>query len=282
MRQFTAVGVISILFIALTACSGYGKSNVSIGESQGIEGTIIITGSTSVEAILNDMKEEFMALHPNVKVDYVGSGSSAGIADTKTGTNNIGVLSREIKEEEEESTLKSEAFAYDGIAMIVNPKNKAVTDISKEQLADIYNGEITNWRELGGPDKEIFVISREESSGTRTAFEELIDLKNEGGLTERAAVSEGNGPVQAAVAGNEYAIGYVSFSYIDDTVKPLSVDGTKPTAELAKEGKYPLARPFIFCYDEGGVTDLGKEFLAFAVSEDGQTAVEAHGAIPIK
>lgn len=203
--------------------------------SEDVSGTIVITGSTSVEKILNEMKDEFEAQNPDVTIEYTGSGSSAGITDTKAGTNNIGASSRELKDEEKEDALKTEVFAYDGIAVIVNPANEAVEDISEEQLADIYSGKITNWKDLGGNDADIFVVSREESSGTRSAFEELIGLEDAGGLTGNAAVSEGNGPVQAAVAGNENAIGYVSFSFIDDTVKPLTVGGVEATAENANQ-----------------------------------------------
>lgn len=249
--------------------------------SEDVSGTIVITGSTSVEKILNEMKDEFEAQNPDVTIEYTGSGSSAGITDTKAGTNNIGASSRELKDEEKEDALKTEVFAYDGIAVIVNPENEAVEDISEEQLADIYSGKITNWKDLGGNDADIFVVSREESSGTRSAFEELIGLEDAGGLTGNAAVSEGNGPVQAAVAGNENAIGYVSFSFIDDTVKPLTVGGVEATAENAKSGSYPLSRPFLFCYYEDKVTDAGKAFLAFALSEDGQAAVEEHGGIKV-
>lgn len=249
--------------------------------SEDVSGTIVITGSTSVEKILNEMKDEFEAQNPDVTIEYTGSGSSAGITDTKAGTNNIGASSRELKDEEKEDALKTEVFAYDGIAVIVNPANAAVEDISEEQLADIYSGKITNWKDLGGNDADIFVVSREESSGTRSAFEELIGLEDAGGLTGNAAVSEGNGPVQAAVAGNENAIGYVSFSFIDDTVKPLTVGGVEATAENAKSGSYPLSRPFLFCYYEDKVTDAGKAFLAFALSEDGQAAVEEHGGIKV-
>ena len=249
--------------------------------SEDVSGTIVITGSTSVEKILNEMKDEFEAQNPDVTIEYTGSGSSAGITDTKAGTNNIGASSRELKDEEKEDALKTEVFAYDGIAVIVNPANEAVEDISEEHLADIYSGKITNWKDLGGNDADIFVVSREESSGTRSAFEELIGLEDAGGLTGNAAVSEGNGPVQAAVAGNENAIGYVSFSFIDDTVKPLTVGGVEATAENAKSGSYPLSRPFLFCYYEDKVTDAGKAFLAFALSEDGQAAVEEHGGIKV-
>lgn len=254
----------------------------SLKEASGdLSGTVVITGSTSVEKILNDMKDEFEALNPDVTIEYTGSGSSAGITDTKSGTNNIGAASRELKEEEKEDALKTEVFAYDGIAVIVNPANEAVTDITEEQLADIYSGKITNWKDLGGEDADIFVVSREESSGTRSAFEELIGLKDAGGLTGGASVSEGNGPVQAAVAGNENAIGYVSFSFIDDTVKPLTVGGVEATAELAKSGSYPLSRPFLFCYYEDKATDAGKAFLEFALTEEGQASVEKHGGIRV-
>ena len=246
-----------------------------------VSGTIVITGSTSVEKILTEMKDEFCAMYPNVTIEYTGSGSSAGIKDTKAGTNNIGASSRELKEDEVEDTLKTEVFAYDGIAVIVNPANEAASDITVEQLCDIYSGKITNWSELGGKDGDIFVVSREESSGTRSAFEELIALEDAGGLTSAAAVSEGNGPVQAAVAENENAIGYVSFSFIDDSVKPLTVGGVEATAELAKSGEYPLSRPFLFCYYDDKVTDAGKAFLEFALSEDGQICVEDNHGIRV-
>lgn len=246
-----------------------------------ISGTVVITGSTSVEKILTEMKDEFCAMYPGVTIEYTGSGSSAGIKDTKAGTNNIGASSRELKDEEKEDTLKAEVFAYDGIAVIVNPANEAISDLTMEQLCDVYSGKITNWSEVGGADAEIFVVSREESSGTRSAFEELVGLEEAGGLTSAAAVSEGNGPVQAAVAENENAIGYVSFAFIDDTVKALTVGGVEATPELAKSGEYQLSRPFLFCYYDDKVTDAGKAFLEFAVSEEGQMCVEDNNGIRI-
>lgn len=314
MKKLIAMAVVGIMTLGLVACgsntgttesapsttaateAGAGDTQASTTEAASsesasadgseapagdISGNIVITGSTSVEKILNDMKDEFEAQNPDVTIEYTGSGSSAGITDTKSGTNNIGAASREIKEEEKEDALKTEVFAYDGIAIIVNPANEAVKDITEEQLADIYSGKITNWKEVGGNDEDIFVVSREESSGTRSAFEELIKLEDAGGLSGNASVSEGNGPVQAAVAGNENAIGYVSFSFIDDTVKSLTVAGVEPTAELAKSGEYPLSRPFLFCYYDDKVTDAGKAFLEFAISEEGQAAVDNHGGIRV-
>lgn len=248
--------------------------------AEAVSGTVVITGSTSVEKILNDMADEFAALNPGVSIEYTGSGSSAGIKDTKAGTNNIGASSRELKEDEVEDALKQQVFAYDGIAVIVNPAN-GVEDITLEQLLGIYSGEITNWSELGGNDAEIFAVSREESSGTRSAFEELIGLEDAGGLTSNAAISEGNGPVQAAVAGNENGIGYVSFSFIDDTIKALTVDGIEATPELAKSGEYKLSRPFMFVYYEDKATDAGLAFLEFSVSEDGQAIVADHDGITV-
>lgn len=258
--------------------SGETESNQ---ENQDYSGTVVVTGSTSVEKILSALKDEFCAMYPYVTIEYTGSGSSAGIKDTKAGINNLGTSSRELKDDEKEDTLNTQVFAYDGIAVIVNPQNEEAKDITKEQLADIYSGKITNWKEIGGKDADIFVVSREESSGTRSAFEELIGLEDAGGLTSNAAVSEGNGPVQAAVAENANAIGYVSFAFIDDTVKALTVGGVEPTAELAKSGDYPLSRPFLFCYYDDKVTDAGKAFLDFAISADGQNIVEENHGIRV-
>ncbi|SHM56290.1 phosphate transport system substrate-binding protein [Anaerosporobacter mobilis DSM 15930] len=249
-------------------------------DSSNLSGTVVITGSTSVDKILNDMIDEFQAINPDVTINYTGTGSSAGIADTIAGSNDLGASSRELKDEEKADNVKEVVFAHDGIAVITNPAN-TVTDISVENLAKIYSGEITNWNQLGGNDAPIVIVSREGASGTRSAFEELIKLEDAGGLTEDAMVVEGNGNVQTSVAGNENAIGYVSFSFIDDTVKALTVESVEATAENAKAGSYPLSRPFLFVYDENNYTAQTKAFVEFALSEDGQSYVEAHGGIKI-
>lgn len=272
MKRLAAIAAISLLGVATVGATA---------SAEGLSGTIVITGSTSVEPILTDMADEFMAQNPDVDIQYTGSGSSAGITDTKAGTNNIGASSRYLHDDEQEDGLNTEIFAYDGIAVIVNPANEAVEDITPEQLADIYSGKITNWSELGGEDQDIFVVSREESSGTRDAFEELIGLEDAGGLSGNASVSEGNGPVQAAVAENEYAIGYVSFSYVDDTVKPLTVGGVEATAENALNGTYPLSRPFLFCWFDENVTEAGQAFLDFALTDEAQEFVVEHGGITV-
>lgn len=250
--------------------------------AEDVSGTVVITGSTSVEKVLTALIDEFQAQNPDVDIQYTGSGSSAGINDTISGTNNIGASSRNLTDEElANEGMETEVFAYDGIAVIVNPANTAVADITEEQMADIYSGKITNWSEVGGDDADIFVVSREESSGTRSAFEELIGLKDAGGLTGSASVVEGNGNVQASVAENENAIGYVSFSFIDDSVKPLTIAGVEANDENAKKGTYPLSRPFVFCYTDKTVNDAASAFLDFAVSDEGQTIVTDSGEITV-
>lgn len=296
LRKYIAAALSTAMVVSLAACGGSSdtaketqavtadtsaQATEDTQADEGLAGTIVITGSTSVEKILNDMKDEFQAMNPDVDIQYTGSGSSAGIKDTTNKVNNIGASSRELKEEELVDGMQTEVFAYDGIAVIVNPENEAVADITPEQLCDIYSGKITNWSEVGGEDAEIFVVSREASSGTRSAFEELIGLEDAGGLTADAATSEGNGPVQAAVAENANAIGYVSFSFIDDTVKALTVNGVEPTAANAKTGDYTLSRPFIFCYYDDNATEAGKAFLEFALSAEAQEIVTSHGAISV-
>jgi phosphate transport system substrate-binding protein len=250
------------------------------GDETDLSGTITITGSTSVEKILNDMIDEFMAYNPEVTINYTGTGSSSGISDTLSKANDIGASSRELKDSEKTADLKEVVFAHDGIAVVVNPANK-VKDISVTDLAKIYSGEITNWKQLGGDDANIIVVSREDASGTRSAFEELIKLADAGGLVETATVVEGNGTIQSSVAGNPNAIGYVSFAYIDTSVSSLTVDGVEPTAENAKAGTYSLSRPFLLVYMESDVSAEVKAFLNFAVSPEGQEFVAEHGGIKI-
>lgn len=292
-KRLLTLMVAFVLIFALTACGNKkDDSNTSEdtntedtntqdgAETADLEGTIVITGSTSVEKILLDMIDEFTALNPDVTINYTGTGSSAGITDTIGGLNTMGVSSREVKEEETSKGVVAKEFAFDGIAVVVNPANE-VKDISVENLAKIYSGEITNWNQVGGADGEIVVVSREGSSGTRSAFEELVKLEDAGGLEESATVVEGNGNVQTNVAGNKNAIGYVSFSFIDETVKALTVGGVEATAENAKTGDYVLSRPFLFVFKEETLTNEAKAFLEYAVSEDGQAYVEEHGGIRI-
>lgn len=280
-KQILALGMVVVLGMATTAC-GQSTKNVNSNDkgTKDLNGTVTITGSTSVEKILLDMIDEFQAINPDVKVNYTGTGSSAGIQDAIDGVNSLGASSRLLKPEEEKQGLKTDVFAYDGIAIAVHPTNK-IKDISTSDLAKVYSGQITDWSELGGEPGEIVVVSREGASGTRGAFEELIGLEDAGGLTEDATVVEGNGNLQNTVAHNTNAIGYVSFSFINDTVHTLSIEGIAPTGENAKAGTYKLARPFLFTYKPVSVTPETQAFLDFTKTEDAQAYVEAHGAIKI-
>lgn len=298
LRKILVLVLIATMTIAFTACgskesgdtkdtdnkkdetSVEAKEENTTEETDTLSGTVVITGSTSVEKIIIDMIDEFQAINPDVKVNYTGTGSSAGIQDSIDGTNTLGASSRELKDEEVAAGLTPDVFAYDGIAAVIHPSNE-VSDIKLEDLAKIYSGELTNWKQLGGKDSEIVVVSREGSSGTRDAFEELIGLEDAGGLTEGATVIEGNGNVQTSVAGNENAIGYVSFSFINETVKGLTIDGIEATPEKVKAGDYKLSRPFLLTYIDANLSKEGRAFLEFAKSEDGQTFVEAHGGIVI-
>lgn len=297
LKKLLAFGLIMSMTLAFTAC-GSKESNTDKdaatneqgtteetsddagNESENLAGTVVITGSTSVEKILLDMIDEFQAINPDVKINYTGTGSSAGIQDAIDGVNSLGASSRELKEEELSQGLTADPFAYDGIAVVVHPSND-IKDVSLEDLAKIYSGQITNWKELGGKDTEIVAVSREGASGTKSAFEELIGLEDAGGLTESATVVEGNGNVQTNVAGNENAIGYVSFSFIDDTVKALTVGGVEANAENAKSGDYKLSRPFLFAYKEDNLTPEAKAFVEFSKTEDAQAYVEEHGGIKL-
>lgn len=282
LKKLLATAALATMTFSLVACGG-SKGNDADNNSDSsadAKGTITITGSTSVEPIVNSMKTEFEALNPDVKVEYTGNGSSAGIQDTIKGVNNIGASSRELTEEEKAENLKQTVFAYDGIAVAVNPEND-VKDLTMEQLQKIYSGEITNWKEVGGKDAKIYVVSREQSSGTRSAFEELIKLDETKGLTSSAAVSEGNGPVQLAVAKNKNAIGYVSFAYVDDTIRQLTIEGVEGNVDNVKNGKYALSRPFSFVVKSDAKNDLADKFLEFAVSDDGQKCVKDNNGITV-
>jgi phosphate transport system substrate-binding protein len=246
-------------------------------DTAAIAGTVNITGSTSVEKILMDMKSDFEAYNPDVTINYTGTGSSAGITDAMNGANDIGASSRNLKDEE--TGLEKVIFAYDGIAVVLHPSNK-VADLTIDQILKIYSGEITNWSEIGGNDADIIVVSREGASGTRGAFEELTGLEDVG-LVESATVVEGNGNVQATVAGNENAIGYVSFSFINETVKAVTIDGVEATPENAKAGTYVLSRPFLLVYNKDTVSPQASAFLEYVVTEDAQTFVEDHGGIRV-
>ena len=273
-KRVTGIALALALSASVFAFAGCGSNG---GGSATVSGEINGGGSTSVQKIMDAAGEEFTAQNPDVQFTYSGTGSSDGVKGASEGTYSFGGVSRELKDDEK-SNLTEQVFAYDGIAIITHPSN-TVADISSEDLTKIYTGEITNWSQVGGKDAPIVVVSREDGSGTRTAVEELLGFENK--LKSDATVKEGNGNVQTTVAGNENAIGYVSLTFVDDTVKTLKVDGVEASVENVLNKSYPISRPFLAVYNESKIDDTTKAFLDFLMSDEGQAIVEKEGGIKV-
>ncbi len=240
-----------------------------------VSGKVSMSGSTSMEQIANALKEGFMAKNPDVTVDVQLGGSSVGVQDAQSGKSDIGNVSRALKAEE--TGLVENKMAIDGIAVVVNPANK-VTEISKEDLAKVYTGEINNWKDLGGDDQPIVVIGREASSGTRGAFEELLDVADK---CKYAQELNETGAVKTAVSATPAAIGYVSLEALDDTVVALNVDGAPATEEAIKADQYPLSRPFLMVTKEGELRPEVQAFIDYVMSSEGQKIVADNKLIAI-
>ena len=188
----------------------------------------------------------------------------------------IGNSSRSLKDTE--TGLVPTTIGIDGIAIVVNNEN-TVSNLTLEQLEKIYSGEIKNWSEVGGEDKAIVVIGREDGSGTRDGFESIV-MKNS--TPSYAQELESTGTVISTVSTTAGAIGYASLANVDDSIKALSIDGVSPSEETVKDGTFPIQRPFICVYKEGNENELIKAYLEFALSEEGQTQVANAGAVPVK
>ena len=255
------------------AATASASESASSGEA--LSGKVSMSGSTSMETIANALREAFMAKYPDVTVDVQLGGSSVGVQDAQSGKSDIGNVSRELKAEE--TGLKENKIAIDGIAVIVNPANK-VTEITSEDLVKVYTGEITNWKDLGGEDQPIVVIGREASSGTRGAFEELLKIEDQ---CKYAQELNETGAVKTSVASTPAAIGYVSLEALDDTVVALNVDGAEATEEEIKAGKYPLSRPFLMVTGEGELRPEVQAFLDFVLGAEGQAVVADNKLITV-
>jgi phosphate transport system substrate-binding protein len=228
---------------------------------------------------MEKVQEIYEEENSNVTLEIQQNGSGAGIKDVIGGVSEIGMSSRELKDEEKGS-IEGTTIAYDGIALLVNPNN-TVKNISLEDVKKIYTGEITNWKDLGGEDAPIVVVSREEGSGTRDAFQEIVGYESEE-LTKDASISDGSGAVKTTVAGNKNAIGFASFEYIDDTVSALSVNDVEPTAENVKAGDYKISRPFLLVTSKDTLTDEGQKLIDFVLSSEGQQIVKDNKLITIE
>lgn len=275
--------------LAVTMLAGCGTATPTEGEgkeestntaaSSGSDDVITMSGSTSMEKLCNTLKEEYMN-ETGVEIDVQFTGSGAGIQAVTDGTVDIGNASRALKDEEKANGLSENIVALDGIGIVVDKAN-TVTDISKDNLAKIYKGEIKNWSEIGGADSPIVVIGREAGSGTRGAFEEILGIED---ACVYAQEINSTGAVMAKVASTPGAIGYVSLDVIDDTVSTLKVDGVEATAENIKNGTYSIQRPFVMA-TKGAVSEQSQtvqDFFNYIDSDKGQEIITKIGLVTAK
>lgn len=269
--------VMLLLPIFVVACAGANENRTKSDANK--SSTLAISGSTSVGPLAEKLASKYEEKE-NVKIEINQIGSSAGITNALNGVSEIGMSSRDLKEEEKANDLKETVIAYDGIVIVTHASNN-VKNLTLEQVKDIFTGKITNWKEVGGDNLEIVVVSREDGSGSRDAFQEIVGYSS-GELIRNAIIASGNGNIKTTVASNKHAIGFVSFEYIDDSVNTVKINGVQATAENVLQKKYKLSRPFLFVHTEENLTPEGQQFIDYILSEEGQGIVRETGAIPIK
>ena len=258
------------------AASGEAASEAASANA-GLSGSISMAGSTSMEKLSNALAESFMAKYPGVTVTAEFTGSGAGVEAVAAGSVDIGNASRNLTEEEKAGGVAENIVAIDGIAVVTDPANTA-SGLTREQLSGIYTGEIKNWKDAGGADQAIVVVGREAGSGTRGAFEELLEIEDQCAYANEL---DSTGAVMAKVAATPGAIGYVSLDVIDDTVKTLSIDEVEPTVENIKGGSYLLSRPFVMA-TKGEISEQNETVQAlfdYLASDEGKALIESVGLI---
>ena len=269
----------------LTGCGGNSNNtnnDTNSADTQGsqtqqLSGVVNTNGSTSMEKVMQVLIEAFKEQQPNVTVNYTGSGSGAGVTSAIDGTADLGLASRALKSEEEEKGAQANIVALDGVAIVVNPDN-AVDDLTVDQIAQIFKGEITNWKDLGGADEEIAVYGREAGSGTRGAFEELVGVED---ACKYLNEYSSTGDVIGNVASNPSAIGYASLSAVGDNVKAVKVNGVECSEATVQDGTYEIQRPFVMVTKDGTqLSDAAQAFLDFAMSADAASLIAQAGAVP--
>jgi phosphate transport system substrate-binding protein len=266
--EVCAILVLGVAALSLSGCRASGASETRLN----------VSGSTTVLPIAETAAEMFQERNPGTSVLVAGIGSSAGIEAVASGQSEIGTSSRDLKDEEKALGLVDTPIAHDAIAVIVNPANK-LEGLTKDQVARIFEGEITNWSELGGPDMAIGVVNRDEASGTREAFWKIV--LGERPFDRTAAVLPGTGQVRFVVAQSRGAIGYISVGFVDRTVKALAVDGVMPTEADIMSKRYPISRLLHF-FTKGEPSGLAKRYIDFVLSSDVQQGVVREaGFLPI-
>ena len=260
---------ISILTAALIMCSTF------VGCSSE-KAAVSTDGSTSMEKVICVLGETFEH-DRGITVTYNPTGSGSGIKAVAAGTCDIGLSSRDLKDEEKEQGLTATILAYDGIAIIVNPENP-VSDLDTETIAKIYTGEIENWNKIGGNDSEIVLIGREAGSGTRDGFESITGTEDNCKYRQELTST---GDVITTVAGNPAAIGYASVASVKDSVKMVTVGGVAPTEDTIKDGSYVVQRPFVLVTKtDAELSETAQEFYDFCFSEDAKSIIESAGVVP--
>ena len=271
-KKVLSILIVFMMCLGLAGCGGGSNS-----ASDDISGKVSLNGSTSMEKFVNALSEGIKEKYPNLQLEAQFTGSGAGLEAVASKTTDIGDSSRALTDEEKAKGLEENIVAIDGIAMITDKNNK-VTNVTKQQLTDIYTGKITNWKDLGGSDEAIVVIGREAASGTRGAFEELLEVKNKCAYAQEL---DSTGAVLAKVAATPGAIGYVSLDVVDKTVAALKLDGVDATEDNIKAGKYTLSRPFVMA-TKGSVSsqsELVQTWFNFVKSEAGKKVIKGVGLI---
>ena len=294
MKKLIAIALAGVLTLAMAACGAQNsaadttaattaaatataETTAETTEAAKLSGTVTLAGSTSMQKLCEAMIESFEEAYPDITVTAEYTGSGAGLEALAGGKTDIGNASRSLKDGEKQSGAVENIVAIDGIAVITH-KDSVVSDLTAQQLTDIYTGKITNWKDLGGADEAIVVLGREAGSGTRGAFEELLKIEDQCAYAQEL---DSTGGVLAKVAATPGSIGYVSLDVVDDTVKALSLDGVAPTEENIVAGSYKLSRPFVMA-TLGTIeeqNDLVKTWFNYVHSDEGQAVIKAMGLI---
>lgn len=254
------------------------KDDAASKEAAADSGTVSTDGSTSMEKVIGALGESFENDNPGVTFTYNPTGSGSGITAVAEGRCDIGLSSRNLKEEEKSQGLTETVLALDGIAVIVNPDNP-VADLDLETVGKIYTGEITNWKDLDGEDMEIVLIGREAGSGTRDGFESITGTQD---ACQYRQELTSTGDVITTVAGNPAAIGYASLASVKETVKPLSIGGVVPSEETVKDGSYVVQRPFVLVTkDDTALSGTAQKFFNYITSSEASEIISAAGAVPV-
>ena len=284
MKKFWTILASATLALTLLAgCGSSGNAPASSAASSApsggdteLTGSVATDGSTSMKSVIGALGESFQNANSGVTFTYNPTGSGSGIQAVSEGRCDIGLASRSLKDDEKSAGLTETVLAYDGIAVVVSPENP-VSDLTIEQIADIYTGKITNWKDVGGNDAEIVLIGREAGSGTRDGFESITGTEE---ACQYRQELTSTGDVIATVSQNPNAIGYASLSAVKDTVKALSVGGVAPSEDTVKDGSYVIQRPFVLVTKDGvTLSPAAQAFLDYALSADAAPIIAQAGAV---